>query len=99
MTSAPRPRRGIASVSRSTTRRYIPVVYGRRMAFKIRSLPLCSGTWKWGAITGDVVSSSSSGSLKYAGRSEERRSQRRPAIATSRPSSAARSVRGSRSAP
>jgi hypothetical protein len=44
------------------------------MALKMRSLPLWRGRWKWGAMVGDAVTTSSSSSVKYAGSIEESRS-------------------------
>jgi hypothetical protein len=89
----------MASTSRSTTRRYIAIVYGRRMRRSTRSLPLCSGTWKCGAIAGAVVRISSTSSEKYAGSMEDSLSHRSRGTWTSRSSSAARLERGVRSAP
>ena len=99
MRSAPRPSRGRAAARRSMSARYIRVLYGRRIAFSTRSLPLCNGMWKWGATTGDAVATSTSSGVKYAGSTDESLTQRRPGISASALTRAARLVRGVRSAP
>ena len=64
MTSAPRPRPGIAAARRSTSARYIATLYGRRIGRSTRSLPLWSGTWRWRQTRRSPTISSSSSSVK-----------------------------------
>ena len=89
----------MAAARRSTIARYMRTLYGRRIVRSTRSLPLCSGTWKCGAIAGAPVNTSKSSSVKYAGSTDDSRSQRSPRISISARTSAASEVRGTRSAP
>jgi hypothetical protein len=64
ITSAPSPSPGMAAARRSTRPRYMAAVYGRRMRRSTRSLPLCSGMCRCGAIRGEAVTTSSRSGVK-----------------------------------